>query len=432
MPKEITSRSLTLTALAGMLSLSMACSPPGGALEEEAPAVAAVQARETTAIALPAKYLYVWARDEEREQTDFFAVFDADPGSARYGRLLSTVPMGLVASAHHTEHFMPRGNRLFMNGFMSGNSFVVNVADPTGPVIDAHFTNAGPYTFPHSFERLPDGNVLATFQNKGEPDSGPGGLVELDPLGNFVRGTDAEDPVDPELRPYSLAPVPGLDRVVTTTGDMWMKLMGRSIQIWRLSDLSLLKTVLLPPGPRGDENLDVAEARLLDDGRTLIVTTFRCGMYVLSGIDTEQPAIEFVHGFPFESYDAGDECGVPWRMGRYWIQTVQKTSALHVLDISDPYQPRPVSQLFMGDAELPHWISGEPGGHRIALTGSGPWLDGRVVLLELDPATGELEVIEGFRSPGSDRPGADMNRQSWPHGDNGPAVPHGVVFSRGQ
>jgi hypothetical protein len=27
-------------------------------------------------------------------------------------------------------------------------------------------------------------------------------------------------------------------------------------------------------------------------------------------------------------------------------------------------------------------------------------------------------------------PGADMNRTSWPHGGNGPAVPHGVVFSR--
>jgi hypothetical protein len=335
--------------------------------------------------------------------------------------------MGVVANAHHTEHFMPEGNRLFMNGFMSGNSFVVNVNNPQAPVIDAHFTKAGPYTYPHSFERLPNGNVLATFHNKGAPDSGAGGLVELDPLGIFLRGTDAADPVDPELRPYSLAPVPNLDRVVTTTGDMWLKLLGSSVQIWRLSDLTLMKTVLLPPGPRGDENLDVAEARLLDDGRTLIVTTFRCGMYVLSNIETDHPAIDFVYSFPFE---AGDECGLPWRIGHYWIQTVDTTNSLHVLDISDPRRPQLVSELFLGSDELPHWISGELGGNRIALTGSGPWLDGRVVLLELNQTTGNLSVIDDFRSPGSDRPGANMNRETWPHGADGPAVPHGVVFSR--
>jgi hypothetical protein len=269
--------------------------------------------------------------------------------------------------------------------------------------------------------------VLATFQNQGTPDSGAGGLVELDPLGEFLRGTDAADAVDPELRPYSLAPVPNLDRVVTTTGDMWLKLLGRSVQIWRLSDLTLMKTVLLPPGPRGDENLDVAEARLLDDGRTLIVTTFRCGMYVLSNIETDHPAIDFVYSFPFE---AGDECGLPWRIGHYWIQTVDTTNSLHVLDISDPRRPQLVSELFLGSDELPHWISGELGGNRIALTGSGPWLDGRVVLLEFNQTTGNLNVIDDFRSPGFDRPGVYMNRETWPHGDNGPAVPHGVVFSR--
>ena len=377
-----------------------------------------------------ARYLYVWARDRGQQQTDFFSVFDADPGSGTYGQLLSTVPMGMVANAHHSEHVMPEGDRLFMNGFMTGNSFVVNVADPRAPVIEAAFTNAGPYTYPHSFERIPGGNLLATFQNMGEPESGAGGLVELDPLGGIVRGSDATDPVDPELRPYSLAPIPALDRVVTTTGDMWMKLEGRSVQIWRLSDLSLLKTILLPPGPRGDEHLDVAEARVLEDGKAVVVTTFHCGMYVLTGVDTDDPVLEFVYSFPFESYDAGDECGLPWRIGDYWIQTVQKTSSLHVLDISDPHEPLPVSELFIGKDEDPHWISGELGGNRIALTGSGDWLDGRVILLHLNPDNGELSVIEDFRSPGSGLPGADMNRESWPHGDNGPAVPHGVVFSR--
>lgn len=376
------------------------------------------------------KYLYVWAADAGGENNDFVSVWDVDPASDSYGHLLSTVDVGAIAVAHHTEHFMPDGDLFFANGFTSGKSFVINVADPLQPVVVSAFTNAGQYTYPHSFERTPTGTVLATFQNKGAKDSQAGGLVELDPKGNFIRGSDAADLNDPELRPYSVAPIPAMDRVVTTTGDMWAKLEGRSVQIWRMSDLALLHTLLLPPGPRGDENLDVAEARLLADGKTAIVTTFRCGMYVLSDIDTESPQVKLVKTFPFVSFDAGDQCSVPWRIGNYWVQTNEGTSSLVVLDISDPYHPREVDELVLAGPVRPHWISGEVGGNRIALTGSEGWLTGRVVLLQLDPSNGKLSLIEDLRSPDSAHPGLDMTREQWPHGKTGASVPHGAVFSR--
>jgi hypothetical protein len=79
---------------------------------------------------------------------------------------------------------------------------------------------------------------------------------------------------------------------------------------------------------------------------------------------------------------------------------------------------------------LPHWISGEIDGDRIVLTGDEGWLAGRVVLLHLDPGTGELSLDQTFRTPDSSHPGADMNREQWPHGKTGAAVPHGTVFSR--
>jgi hypothetical protein len=325
---------------------------------------------------------------------------------------------------------MPEGNLVFVNGFMSGQSFVINVGDPLKPAVAARFTNAGPYTYPHSFERIPSGNVLATFHNMGDPESGPGGLVELDPHGNFVRGSDAEDPTDPELRPYSVTPIPALDRVVTTTGDMWAKLEGKSVQIWRMSDLQLLHTLLLPPGPRGDEHLDVAEARLLEDGETLIVTTFRCGMYVLSDVAGETPSIHWVNSLPFESYDAGDQCSVPWRSGNFWVQTNEGRSEIVVFDVSDPMHLREVDRLVLEGPVRPHWISGEIKGNRIALTGGEGWLTGRVVILRLDPDSGKLSVIEDLRSPGSEFPGLDMTRETWPHGNSGAAIPHGAFFSR--
>lgn len=406
-----------------VLGMLLGCSPGEAPVDDPPTSIGESSGPE-------AGHIYVWAMDADGTDSDFLAVFDADPSSPDYGALVSTVSVGAVVRAHHTEHVMPEGDRLFVNGFRAGQTFVINLADPAAPFVEGSFSSAGPYTYPHSFERTPEGNVLATFQNRGDPESGAGGLVELDPLGSFLRGSDAADPTDPELRPYSLTPIPALDRIVTTTGDMWMKMEGRSFQIWRWSDLSLLHTVLLPPGPRGDENLDVAEARVLEDGETVIVTTFRCGMYVARGVDTDAPTVELVYTFPFESYDAGDECGLPVLMGRFWVQTVQGINSLIVLDISDPDQPRQVSELDLGDGELPHWVSGEVGGDRIVLTGEGDWLGGRAVLLRLDPQAGELSVIEDFRSPGAEVPGADMNRETWPHGPTGPAMPHGAVFSR--
>lgn len=174
----------------------------------------------------------------------------------------------------------------------------------------------------------------------------------------------------------------------------------------------------------------MAEARLLADGKTVIVTTFRCGMYVLSDIDTESPQLKLVKTFPFVSFDAGDQCSVPWRIGNYWVQTIEGTSSLVVLDISDPYHPKEVDELVLAGPVRPHWISGEVGSNQIALTGKKGWLAGRVVLLELDPSNGKLSLIEDLRNPDSAYPGLDMTREKWPHGKTGASVPHGAVFSR--
>lgn len=380
-----------------MLLLAPACATPGGGPIEPS-----------------GKYVYVWVGDAESPSGDYLAVLDIDSLSPSYGTIVANVSTGRSGGAHHVEHVMPEGDRLLVNAFRGGETFVINVGDPRAPRIETSFTNAGPYTFPHSFERTPTGNVLATFQNQGEGHETPGGLVELDSLGNLIRGSDAADPTDPDLRPYSLAILPEDDIVVTTTGDMQQSdLAPKSFQIWRLSDLSLLHTVILPPGPRGDENIDVAEPRVLEDGTTVIVTTFRCGMYRVEGLGTETPSARLIHAFPWESYEKSDTCALPVVMGRFWVQTVAPTHSLVVFDMSDPDRPLQVSELQLGDADVPHWISGEVGGDRIVLTGQGT-LEHKVVLLRLDRETGALTLT------------AELTPE-WP---TGAPKPHGAVFSR--
>jgi hypothetical protein len=411
--------------LAIVILASGACTPSGSPSDDARAATSTTGAASATS----ASYLYVWAGDADASDSDFLAVIDVAPASATYGQILSTVAVGRSAGAHHSEHRMPEGDLLVVNGFMSGQSWVVNVADPLNPLIAATFEGAGPYTSPHSFERTPNGNLLSTFQYMGGDKTLAGGLVELDPMGNFVRGSDAADAIDPELHPYSLAIAAEMDRVVTTTTDMSINHIGRSVQIWSLSELELLHTLLLPPGPLGNENRHPAEPRFLADG-SAIVNTFNCGMYRLTDIAGDEPQIAFIGSLPRPA-DApmGDaECSLPVVFENFWVQTSDPSHSIVVFDISDPRQPTRVDELVFGGDTTPHWISLEPKGNRIVLTGGGEALRGMVVLLDIDPSTGKLAIVEGFGEDGD--LGVSMRGESWPHGDTGPALPHGAVFSR--
>ena len=123
---------------------------------------------------------------------------------------------------HHTEHRMPESRHLFANGFMAGATFRFDLTDPAEPRLLGSFTEVAGFTHPHSYERLRNGNVLAAFQGQGERNVDPGGLVELTDSGEAVRAASAADPDAPGalLRPYSLAIVPALDRVVVSSYDM--------------------------------------------------------------------------------------------------------------------------------------------------------------------------------------------------------------------
>lgn len=376
-------------------------------------------------------YLFVWAGAENEGDSDFLAVIDADPTSDRYGEIVATVPVGLKGMAHHSEHVMPAGDTLFVNAFAAGTSFLIDLSNPLEPTVAGSFRAIEDLTYPHTFERLPGGNVLATFQTTGEGNAVAGGLVELDPSGHQVRAASAADPRDPELRAYSVTPIPTIDRAVSTTADMWSKAQGTSFQVWRLSDLTLLATVPLPRDSLGYEHRDPAEVRLLADSTTALLTTFTCAMYLLHDLAANEPWAQLIHVLPWATYDT-DECGIPVTRGRLWVQTYAHSggSKLVSLDISNPSHPAVLDELTMDEPWWPHWISMEPGGDRIVVT-SGPGATlYRVLIVRLDSETGHLALDSTFRDPGSAEPGVHFDRTSWPHGAAGPARPHGAVFSR--
>ena len=356
--------------------------------------------------------------DADAQQSDFLAVIDLNPKSPTFARVVATAPTGVKKSfSHHTEHQMPVGNILFANGFGAGQTWLFDLSQPRSPKVRASFTNAGALMHPHSFVRLPNNNVLATFQMVGHDNMAPGGIAEISRSGAVLR-TSPVTGIDPAefVRPYSLAIVPKLDRIVTTTADMHGKAASRTVQIWRLSDLKLLATLPLPPGPRGKEQLDSAEPRLLADGRTVMVSTFNCGLFLIDGLASDRPSARLVHDF------GTGECALPVVAGRYWVQTDTALPGLVSLDISSPGRPRVVDRLKLQPDQEPHWISLGPDGRRIVISGGGKALKNRILLAKIDPKTGKLALDPNIA--------IDFDRKSWPHGDSGKAIPHGAVFSR--
>jgi hypothetical protein len=398
-------------------------------------------------------YLFVWAGDKERKASDFLGVIDADPASPKYGAIIASIPVGESGTfPHHTEQVMPPNDHLLANGFGAGRSWLFDLREPMAPKILTSFGGKAGFTHPHSYVRLANGEVLATFQyadgqpvspehDHGSPATAAGkaktadtpkpspltgGLVWMTERGDVIRSSSARDSSSAYLYPYHVLPLPAIDRALSTTTDMddgnkpatseWM-------QLWRLSDLKLLKTFALKAGPRGDEHKFTGELRLLPDGKSVYAHTFNCGLYLIRDIETDEPRAVFVKSF------TGDNCGVPVVTGHFWLQPVPSEHALVSLDITDVERPKEVSRVAFGDDERPHWASLNATGRRVVVNSAGS-KPNRLYIVDVDPKTGRLEIDGRFKDAGAAGPGIALAGKTWPHGFNGETSPHGTVFSR--
>jgi hypothetical protein len=399
-------------------------------------------------------YLFLWAGDAEHKASDFLAVIDANPTSPRYATIVASIPTGMPGShPHHTELEMPAGGHLLANGFAAGRTWLFDLTEPVKPRLLTAFDDLAGYSHPHTYIRLANGNVLATFQyqsvaHPGAANTAPagmysgphgvapaaverstGGLVEMDERGTVIRSGAARDDAIQNrwIYPYSVLPLPAIDRAVSTTTDMDeanKKATSEWLQFWRLSDLTLLRSIALAPGPRGNEHQFTGEPRLLADGKSIYVHTFNCGLYLLRGVESLEPVTRLVYTFE------GKDCGVPIRTGHFWLQTVPDTHAVVVLDIRDPEHPREVSRVAVGNDEEPHWIAIDPTGRRVVLNSGGYSRGNRLYVLNFDPETGRLRMDERFRDSDGARDAVNLDDKTWPHGFSGKALPHGAVFSR--
>ena len=93
-------------------------------------------------------------------------MIDADPASTSYGQLITTVATDQkTMQVHHTEYTMSDSGFLFANDHVAGRTFIWDLRDPLHPKVVTSFTDMAGYSHPHSFLRLSNGHVLASFQH---------------------------------------------------------------------------------------------------------------------------------------------------------------------------------------------------------------------------------------------------------------------------
>jgi hypothetical protein len=227
-------------------------------------------------------YLFAWTGDADTKGNDFLAVIDADPVSPNYGHLVTTLATDQKTEyVHHTEYTMPASGMLFANDHYAGRTFIFDVRDPLHPKTVASFTGMDGYMHPHSFLRLPNGHVLATFQHSHQDmragsQGESGGLVEIDDTGKVIRSASNADPAFPDglLTPYGLVVLPDLDRIVSTNSSMHQVDIFRGVtyQVWRLSDLKLLHTEYFDVGDNRYAHISPEEPRRGPDGSVFVQT----------------------------------------------------------------------------------------------------------------------------------------------------------------
>ena len=194
------------------------------------------------------------------------------------------------------------------------------------------------------------------------------------------------------------------------------------LQVWRLADLKLLRTLALAPAADSTSRWPF-EVRFLPGDSLAFLNTYHCGFYLLSGLASAAPRLEHVLSLALPAF----ACGVPLLVGHWWIVPVGQLHRYLVYDLADPRHPRQAGELATDATFLPHWMAREPGTDRVVLTsGSG---DHRVLLARFDSAAGMLAWDSTFHDPGAGRLGVDFARQTWPHGSFGPAMPHGAIFN---
>jgi selenium-binding protein 1 len=212
-------------------------------------------------------FVYVWTLGVEGlgDGSDKLVTVGANPKRPDYGKVVSSVPVGLRDEAHHAG-FSDDRRRLWAGGLDSSRIFVFDVhSDPAKPklvrTIDDFVARTGGVVGPHTFYALP-GRMLITGLSNSKDWGGRTALVEYSNEGEFIRtiwmpegaeyGYDAR--VKPELNRMLTSSFTGHANYMRKLSELMadaeaMKRFGNTMVVWDFHARKPLQTLAVPGAP---------------------------------------------------------------------------------------------------------------------------------------------------------------------------------------
>lgn len=362
--------------------------------------------------------LYVSNVSVGTEDPDFMLVVGADPDKPGYGEIIDRVDMPGIGDELHHYGFNAEVTRMLVPGLFSGRLHLLDIAtDPAHPTIEDYHDDLVPesgYAVPHTVIAMPDGGYVVTMIGSTSESTGPGGMVRLDADARFVEpfGPPAErDPADtPPPYMYDVGINPLRNRMVTTTfglpgdvaGGINVEGLGSKVAVWDYKKREVLQVVDIGP------QTGALEVRWLNDpGSTIGFTNapgtseiWRWHDIDLDGEYEFELAIDLPDGsVPTDMLISRDD---KFLYVSNWVG-----SNVMQYDITDPFNPRFVSQVPIPDSQM---MRLSPDNRRLYVTNSllSTWDDSEfpagvtrnqsygIFLINIDHENGGMEVDPDF------------------------------------
>ena len=376
-----------------------------------------------------AKYLYIWAGDQDRVSPDFISVIDFDETSRTYGKILKTAPVPTSGNEAHHMHLSADGKTLACGGLLSllkgqDGIFFFDVSTPDDPRYLK--SAAAPLSaITDDFYPLKGGGFLVT-QMGSNTGGAPGRVAEFNSSLDLV-GEWPQTPPSDGFNPHGLSARPEVNLMVTsdfinpitTLAGSGPPVVRGSLRVWDMAARTIVRSIFIPTA---QGTMDVK----LIPGDTQF-RAFTAGMFdgLIYLVNTKTG--EYKPVFDTATVSSGVK-GMPQVLaitddGTRLIFPLLDTGQLVMLDIADPEKPFVLSVVDFGPNAQPHDIDLTEDGNRLIVTdyflnedGAGTiHFEGDHKVHVLKVTRHNLELDTRFK--------LDFNT-SFP---TGPARPHGIA-----
>lgn len=328
-------------------------------------------------------YLYVWTLGVEGlgDGSDKIVTIDANPASARYGKVIGTLSVGARGEAHHMG-FTEDRRYLWAGGLDDSRIYIFDVyTDPAKPKLVRTLGDLPERTGlvgPHTFYAMP-GRMLVQFLSNSNDHGGVTGMALFTNAGELIRTYDMPRGNGGDGYGYDIGINPNRNVLLTSSFSGWnnymmdfgkmlqdkeaMQRFGQTMVLWDLKSMQPKKIFNVPGSP-----LEIRWSLNQGDNWAVAATALTSKLWLIRqdpGGEWQAKAVA----------DIGDPTKVPLPVdisisadgNGLWVNTFMDGKTRYI-DLSDPEHPRQTYEKVTG--KQVNMVSQSWDGKRVYVTSS--------------------------------------------------------------